>query len=85
MPVSGISVAPLLALPRPAKRLAVLALDLVLSIFSVWSAFYLRIGQTGLPQYQQIYAYLLAPVLVVPIFVRLGLYRPFSATRAWLR
>ncbi|TXC88851.1 polysaccharide biosynthesis protein [Paraburkholderia azotifigens] len=75
MPVSRISVASLLALPRPAKRAAVLAVDLVLSIFSVWSAFYLRIGQTGLPQYQQAYVYLLTPFLVFPIFVRLGLYR----------
>jgi FlaA1/EpsC-like NDP-sugar epimerase len=67
--------APLLALPRPVKRLVVVALDLVLCLISVWAAFYLRIDQTGLPQLQQKYVYLLAPVLAVPLFVRFGLYR----------
>ncbi|WP_431796728.1 nucleoside-diphosphate sugar epimerase/dehydratase [Cupriavidus metallidurans] len=69
------SIAPLLALPRSAKRLVVVLLDLVLSLISVWAAFYLRIDQTGLPQQQQVFAYLLAPILAFPIFVRLGLYR----------
>ena len=68
-------VTPLLALPRPAKRLVVIALDLALSLVSVWVAFYLRIDQTGLPQPEQKYVYLLAPLLAIPIFVRFGLYR----------
>lgn len=67
--------APLLALPRPAKGLVVLALDLLMSQLSVWAAFYLRIDQAGLPQAQQLYVYLLAPALAIPVFVRLGLYR----------
>ncbi|MFZ3139358.1 polysaccharide biosynthesis protein [Polaromonas sp.] len=67
--------APFLALPRPAKRVLVIALDLVLSLVSVWIAFYLRIDQTGLPQQQQRYVYLLAPLLAIPVFVRFGLYR----------
>ena len=66
---------PLLALPRPAKRIVVIALDLVLTLVSVWIAFYLRIDQTGLPQVQQPYVYLLAPLLAIPIFVKFGLYR----------
>jgi FlaA1/EpsC-like NDP-sugar epimerase len=66
---------PVLALPRPVKRLVVVALDLVLSFFSVWVAFYLRVDQTGLPQLQQKYVYLLAPLLAIPLFVRFGLYR----------
>ena len=68
-------VAPLLALPRPAKRLVVVVLDLVLALVSVWVAFYLRIDQTGLPLLQQKYVYLLAPLLAFPLFVRFGLYR----------
>jgi FlaA1/EpsC-like NDP-sugar epimerase len=67
--------APLLALPRPAKRLVVVALDLLLALVSVWVAFYLRIDQTGLPQAQQKYVYLLAPALAIPLFIRFGLYR----------
>lgn len=75
MPGKKSVVTPLLALPRTAKRLVVIALDLVLSLTSVWVAFYLRIDQTGLPQLQQNYVYLLAPLLAIPIFVRFGLYR----------
>jgi len=70
-----VNAAPLLGLPRFAKRLVVVVLDVVLSLLSVWLAFYLRIDQTGLPQLQQKYVYFLAPVLVFPVFVRLGLYR----------
>jgi len=66
---------PLLALPRPAKRAVVVLLDLLLSVVSVWLAFYLRIDQTGLPQLQQKYVYALAPMLAFPLFVRFGLYR----------
>ena len=75
MPFNKSVVTPLLALPRPVKRLVVVALDLGLSLISVWAAFYLRIDQTGLPQLQQKYVYLLAPLLAFPLFVRFGLYR----------
>ena len=75
MPFNHYVAAPLLALPRPIKRLVVLVLDLVLALVSVWVAFYLRIDQTGLPVLQQKYVYLLAPILAVPLFVRFGLYR----------
>ena len=75
MPVTKLVVAPLLALPRLAKRLVVLGLDLFLSLISVWAAFYLRVDQTGMPVLQQKYVYLLAPLLAIPVFVRFGLYR----------
>ncbi|MEO8015081.1 MAG: polysaccharide biosynthesis protein, partial [Polaromonas sp.] len=52
-----------------------MALDLWLMLVSVWIAFYLRIDQTGMPQAQQSYVYLLSPLLAIPIFVRFGLYR----------
>lgn len=69
------SAAPLLALPRSAKRLVVVAVDLMLAVISVWVAYYLRIDQVGLPQLQQKYVYILAPLLAFPIFARFGLYR----------
>ena len=75
MPGQKSVVTSLLALPRAAKRLVVIALDLVLSLTCVWVAFYLRVDQTGLPQLQQKYVYLLAPLLAIPIFLRFGLYR----------
>ncbi|NYH18590.1 polysaccharide biosynthesis protein [Paraburkholderia bryophila] len=66
---------PLLALPRSFKVTVVVVLDLVLALVSVWISFYLRINQVGLPQLEQGYVYLLAPLLAFPLFVRLGLYR----------
>ena len=75
MPFNKSVVTPLLALPRPAKRVVVIALDWVMALASVWMAFYLRIDQTGAPQGQQAYVYLLAPLLAIPVFIRFGLYR----------
>ncbi len=69
------AVAPLLALSLMAKRLLVVALDVLLSVLAVWCAMYLRLDQVGLPVDQQGLVYLLAPLLTVPIFIRFGLYR----------
>ena len=69
------SVSVLLALPRFVKRLVVIMLDLLFSLVAVWIAFYLRIEQTGFPEYQQLFVYMLAPFIAVPIFIRFGLYR----------
>lgn len=65
----------LVALPRYSKRLVVITLDVLLALASVWFAFCLRIEQFSLPFQQQVYVYLLAPALAVPIFIRFGLYR----------
>ena len=65
----------LLSLSRGNKRALVVTLDVVMALVSVWLAFYLRIDQTKLPVHQQIYPYALAPLLAVPIFIALGLYR----------
>ncbi len=69
------STASLLALSRNGKRVVVIVLDLLIALLTVWLAFYLRIDQISLPQHQQVYVYLLAPLLVVPIFINFGLYR----------
>lgn len=69
------SLSVLLALSRNSKRLVVIALDVMLSVISVWLAFYLRIDQLNLPQAHQIYVYLIAPALAIPIFIKFGLYR----------
>ena len=69
------SAAPLLALPRSAKRFLVMGLDVVLAMVSVWAAFYLRLDEASLPHLQQKYVYLLAPAIAIPIFIRFGLYR----------
>ena len=69
------AVGPLLALSLMAKRLVVVAVDVVLSVLAVWCAMYLRLDQVGMPVAQQGLVYLLAPMLAVPIFIRFGLYR----------
>jgi FlaA1/EpsC-like NDP-sugar epimerase len=63
------------ALNRTRKRFVVIALDLFLSLVSVWFAFYLRLDQIGFAEHKQIFVYFIAPVLAIPIFIRFGLYR----------
>lgn len=64
-----------LALPRPVKRTAVLVLDLVLCVLSVWLAFYLRSGDLTPPTGPAIWAALACIVLALPVFITSGLYR----------
>jgi len=61
--------------PRVLKQFTVLALDVVLALFSTWLAFGLRFDVWGKPEGAQWYVYMLAPVLALPLFVRFGLYR----------
>ncbi|MDZ7891018.1 MAG: nucleoside-diphosphate sugar epimerase/dehydratase [Rhodoferax sp.] len=64
-----------LAWPRWAKRLIVIALDVLLAIFSTWIAYSLRLDGLHRPAEAQWWVYGIAPVLVIPIFIRFGLYR----------
>jgi FlaA1/EpsC-like NDP-sugar epimerase len=65
----------LLALSRPAKRAAVMGLDVVLALFSTWAAYSLRLELLHFPQGGEWWLYLSGPLLAIPIFIRLGLYR----------
>lgn len=71
-----------LSLPRPAKRLIALIVDICLSIFTVWLSFYLRTGEfisvTGTNYWlikPLIYASLTSVIIAVPVFILFGLYR----------
>lgn len=64
-----------LAWSRTAKRLVVIALDVVLALLATWIAFTLRLDALHQPVDAQWWAYGLAPVLAVPVFVKFGLYR----------
>ena len=66
---------PVLALPRPAKRLLVLALDAGLCVLAVWLAFYLRLEKFVPLTGPALWAALGSVVLALPIFVSAGLYR----------
>lgn len=65
----------ILGLPRAVKRLVVVTLDVLMSIFATWLAYSLRLDALHWPEGVQWWAYALAPALAVPVFVRFGLYR----------
>ena len=61
--------------PRPAKRLFVIAVDIIMALLATWVAYSLRYETLHWPSDDQWWVYLLGPVLAVPIFARFGLYR----------
>ncbi|MDD5479154.1 nucleoside-diphosphate sugar epimerase/dehydratase [Rhodoferax sp.] len=65
----------LLGLSRPAKRAVVLGVDIVLALLATWAAYSLREESLHWPQGHQWWVYLSGPLMAVPIFVRMGLYR----------
>ena len=75
--------APVLALPRFAKRLIALLVDLSFCVFTVWLAYYLRLGEfiilngnTLIPVFGSIF-------LALPIFIVSGLYRAIFRYSGW--
>ncbi|MGD9773189.1 polysaccharide biosynthesis protein [Diaphorobacter sp.] len=64
-----------LSWPRSVKRLVVVTLDAGLNLLAMWLAFSLRLDTLHWPEGLQWRVYLLAPVLALPIFVHMGLYR----------
>lgn len=65
----------ILAWPRLLKQLVVVMADTMVSLFTVWLAFSLRLGEWHQPLFSEMGAYSGAPILAIPIFIRLGLYR----------
>jgi FlaA1/EpsC-like NDP-sugar epimerase len=65
----------LLALPRRGKQLVVVMADILAAWLAMWLAFTLRLEAWHVPTTQQLWIYLAAVVIFVPIFVRFGLYR----------
>ncbi|OUR64373.1 polysaccharide biosynthesis protein [Methylophaga sp. 42_25_T18] len=60
---------------RSVKRLVTVFADFVATVFALWLAFSLRLGEFYLPMQQQLWIFLLAPIFSIPIFVKFGLYR----------
>ena len=69
------TIEPVLALPRSLKRVVVLCVDGGLCILTVWLALYLRLGVFVPLSGPEWPAAVAAPVIALPIFIRLGLYR----------
>ena len=80
---------PLLALPRPVKRVMAMAVDASLCVLSVWLAYYLRLGEfisfSGHPQWSVGASLAAASAigLAVPIFIANGLYRAIFRHSGW--
>ncbi|MAO52013.1 MAG: polysaccharide biosynthesis protein [Pusillimonas sp.] len=70
---------PILAMPRFAKRLVVLAVDICLCVLTVWLAFYLRLDiwvrVWGGSFFQPEWAIAASIIIALPIFITHGFYR----------
>jgi FlaA1/EpsC-like NDP-sugar epimerase len=70
---------PLLALPRPVKRLLVVTVDALMCVVCVWLAFFLRLDEwTRLyddPFWHADWASLISVAIAIPLFVTHGFYR----------
>ena len=64
-----------LNLSRNNKRVLLVTADILLITLSLWLAFALRLGEWFWPNQNQLLLFVLAPILGLPIFIRLGLYR----------
>jgi len=67
--------APILALPRAAKRFVALSVDLGLCVRTVWLAFYLRLGELVALSGNALLAVAASIGIALPMFMVSGLYR----------
>jgi UDP-N-acetylglucosamine 4,6-dehydratase len=67
----------LVRLPRRQKRLIQVAVDVLLVWLALWLAFYVRLGNAEFaePFGGHSWLFAIAPVVSIPFFVRLGMYR----------
>lgn len=70
---------PILALPRPVKRLFVLLVDISLCLLTTWLAYFLRLDQwvrfVGDPVWRPELAAAISIALAIPLFITHGFYR----------
>ncbi|MEO1885744.1 MAG: polysaccharide biosynthesis protein, partial [Methylococcales bacterium] len=62
-------------LSRYTKAGILISIDIVFAIFSLWLAFSLRLGELYIPTGNIWILFAISPVLAVPIFLKMGLYR----------
>lgn len=74
---------PALALPRSAKRVIVLLVDLGLCVLTAWLAFYLRLGEMVALTGNALWVALASAGLALPIFILSGLYRAIFRFSGW--
>lgn len=61
--------------PRVVKRLISIVVDVCAVVLALWCAFSLRLGEFYVPLPHQVWIFLLAPAIAIPVFIRFGLYR----------
>jgi FlaA1/EpsC-like NDP-sugar epimerase len=64
-----------IGLQRRNKALILISADVFFIVLALWAAFSLRWGVLYIPKGDEWYLFAVAPVIAVPVFVRLGLYR----------
>jgi FlaA1/EpsC-like NDP-sugar epimerase len=63
-----------LALQRSTKRLLLVAVDFAVILLVLWMSFSIRLDIFYWPPLQQLWIFLAAPLVAIPIFIRFGLY-----------
>jgi UDP-N-acetylglucosamine 4,6-dehydratase len=64
-----------ISLSRQKKAFILISADIFFAMFALWAALSLRWGELYIPKHAEWYLFAAAPVIAVPIFVKLGLYR----------
>nr|WP_108398110.1 nucleoside-diphosphate sugar epimerase/dehydratase [Devosia submarina] len=62
-------------MPRPLKRVVLICFDVAVLVLAVWCSYALRYGGFFTPRPQQWLVIAAAPMVAIPIFIRMGLYR----------
>ncbi len=66
----------LLNLDRKNKQVITVFFDLIILIFSLWLSFYLKSGEQAFDKiYDRVWLFYLVPIITIPLFIKLGLYR----------
>jgi FlaA1/EpsC-like NDP-sugar epimerase len=76
-------VVPILSLPRSAKRVVALSVDLALCVLAVWLAYYLRLGQFMALSGNALWAIAASILIALPIFIVSGFYRAIFRYSGW--
>jgi len=65
----------LVNLPRPLKRAALICFDFVGLAAAIWLSYCLRYSAFFVPGSRQLFLIAAGPIIAIPIFIRMGLYR----------
>jgi len=64
-----------ITLSRRSKASILISVDVLFSVFALWLAFSLRLGEWYIPKGNVWVLFCISPALAVPIFIKFGLYR----------